>query len=106
MDKQITPAAALATIIATAGGRTRAFAAMRLAGFSNKQIALVVGNRGGAPTIAYALTNNLRKKAMVDGNDARERKNCELTCAALGIEASDAELVNICLEAATAAAEA
>lgn len=105
MDKP-TPAAALATIIATAGGRTRSFAAMRLAGFSNPQIAMVVGNRGGAPTVAYALTNNLRKKAMVDGNDARERKNCELTCKALEIEAADAELVQICLDAAIAAADA
>ena len=63
MSEQIKPAVALATIFAAAGGRTRAFAAMRLAGFSNPQIALVVGNKGGAPTIAYALTNNLRKKA-------------------------------------------
>ena len=58
---------ALQSIINAAGGRHKAFLALRLAGLSNATVADVVGNAGGAPTVAFALTA-MRKKHGVVGN--------------------------------------
>ena len=51
-------------IIAAAGGRHKAFVALRLAGMSNKAVEELVGNKPG--TVAFAITA-LRKKAGIVG---------------------------------------
>ena len=56
-------------IAAEAGGRHKGFVLARLRGFSNAQIAEACGNAGGAPTIAYALSE-LRKKHGIKGTAA------------------------------------
>ena len=52
-----------------AGGRHRAFVALRLAGLTHKQIEALAGNRPG--TVAYAITA-MRKKLGVNGNEDKD----------------------------------
>ncbi len=70
-----------AELTASAGGRHKAFVLARLMGYSNKQIAEAAGNAGGAPTIAYAITQ-LRKKHAIDGN---QDKDLSQLAAAMGL---------------------
>ena len=80
-------ALALQSIIDQAGGRHKAFLALRLTGLSNAQVADVVGNAGGAPTVAYALTQ-MRKKAGITGT--RENNyGLEDLAAATGVQPAD-----------------
>ena len=78
---------ALQSIINAAGGRHKAFLALRLAGLSNATVADVVGNAGGAPTVAFALTA-MRKKHGIVGT--RENNyGLEDLAAATGVQPAD-----------------
>lgn len=72
-------------IAAEAGGRHKGFVLARLRGFSNAQIAEACGNAGGAPTVAYALSE-LRKKKGITGTP-QNNWGLELLGDALGLEA-------------------
>ncbi len=70
-----------AELCVTAGGRHKAFVLARLMGLSNGQVAELAGNAGGAPTVAFALTQ-MRKKHGISG---LADKDCSQLAAALGL---------------------
>ena len=72
-------------ITAAAGGRHRAFVALRLAGLNNKAVEEFVGNKPG--TVAFAITA-MRKKFGIVGTRENGWGLQELAEAA-GIEAAD-----------------
>ena len=72
-------------ITAAAGGRHKAFVALRLAGMSNKAVEEFVGNKSG--TVAFAITA-LRKKHGIVGT--RENNwGLEALAEAIGVQAAE-----------------
>ena len=72
-------------ITVAAGGRHKAFVALRLAGMSNKAVEEFVGNKPG--TVAFAITA-LRKKHGIVGT--RENNwGLEALAEALGVKAAE-----------------
>ena len=77
-DTVLTPEA-FNEYVRIAGGRHKAFVLARREGYNNTQIAEAAGNAGGAPTVAFALTQ-LRNKFGIKGREDKDMSQLAEAC--------------------------